>query len=360
MTLHSLTGSTSIELKINAKESIFDEIHISINGQDVAYSLTNDTIQINHPLDMGIHQLHLRIKDGSRIAIDDVFVNSSSLRQVLYMSYITTDAGEMLQPATTLWEKTQTWILPFGNPVSYWISLVSQKVAAQSLGQDLSKKYNIIYPAKIKLQGNCLPLVRDFFEHNFDFFCKPKDETNFLPLRKTNVDISGFDIQSVLDEIDANWQWIQDNQAEYSQKEYTDQTLPGLPSWTNLRIFIDDEFLFESDRLPVVQQLVKSLPVNGIKKAYIGILPPGSIIAPHVDNTGLAAPGSRGCNTLYIPLRWPPGNYFKFSSGGLIDSATPWLINISDHVHALINQSDQYRVILSVTLDPKQNLHLLA
>lgn len=358
----SSVSNTIIELKINSDDSVFNSVAIKINDQDVAYSLANNTIRISCPLDMGIHQLHLRIKDGSRITIDNVFINSSGLRQTIYMSYIVTETGEMVQPATTLWEKTQTWVLPFGNPVSYWINLISQKIPPDMLGQDLSKKYNIIYPVKIKLQENCFPLVTDFFEHNFDFFCRPIDETNFLPQRKTNLTISDFDIQSALDEIDQNWQWIQDNQVvQYAGKEYNDlESVAGIEPWLNLKIIADNKFLPESDRLPKVQQLIRSLSVNSIKKAHIGILPPGSIIAPHVDNIGLTEPGARGCQTLYIPLRWPPGNYFKFSSGGLIDSPEPWLINNSDHMHALINQSNQYRIILNIIMDPEQNLHLLA
>lgn len=352
---------TSIKLQINPHASDFNSLHITVNNQPVEYLLIGNTVQLICAIDMGIHQLSIRLNDGNRICIDDVIINSAGLRQTLYLSYIKTDTGEIQQPATVLWEKTQTWILPFGNPVSYWISLVCQKINPGLLGQDLAKKYNIIYPAKITLQENCLPVVKDFFEHNFDFFCKPKEATNFLPMRKTNVDISKFDIQPALDEIDDNLQWIRYNQTPYPQKEYNDRELmQGTETWHNFLIYAENRFCYEPNILPKTKHLLQSLPVNSIKRAYIGILPPGAIIAPHIDNVGLAAPGDKGCNVLYMPLRWPPGNYFKFCSGGLIDSADTWLINTSDHVHALINESNQTRIILSVILDLEQNLHLIA
>ena len=352
---------TSIKLQINPHASDFNSLHITVNNQPVEYLLIGNTVQLICAIDMGIHQLSIRLNDGNRICIDDVIINSAGLRQTLYLSYIKTDTGEIQQPATVLWEKTQTWILPFGNPVSYWISLVNTKLPASALGQDLSKKYNILYPCKIKLQKDCLPVVKDFFEHNFDFFCKPKEATNFLPQRKTNLDISKYNIQAVLDEIEKNWQLVLAKQSTYAQKLYNDRELPlDSNSWINLLIFINGNFVLEPNELPLLQQLISDLPINNIKKSYIGILPPGAVIAPHMDNVGLAAPGDKGCNMLYMPLRWPPGNYFKFCSGGLIDSADTWLINTSDHVHALINESNQTRIILSVILDLEQNLHLIA
>lgn len=352
---------TSIELKINPDDSDFNSLCISVNNQPVEYLLTNNTVQIICAIDMGIHQLSVRLNDGNRIAIDDVSINSSGLRQTLYLSYIKTHTGELLQPATTIWDNTQEWILPFGNPVSFWSSLVNTKLPAGVLGQDLSTKYTILYPCKIKLQKDCLPVAKDFFEHNFDFFCKPKQATNFLPQRKANLDMSKYNVQAVLDELENNWQLILTKQSTYAQKLYNDRELPPDAScWINLLIFNNGNFVLEPNELPLLQQLVNDLPINNIKKSYIGILPPGAVIAPHIDNVGLTAPGAKGCNSLYIPLSWPTGNYFKFNSGGLIDSKDTWLINISDHTHALVNQSSQNRIILSITLDPEQNLHLIA
>ena len=66
---------------------------------------------------------------------------------------------------------------------------------------------------------------------------------------------------------------------------------------------------------------------------------------------------------MYIPLSWPSGNYFKFATGGLIDSDSPWMINTGDHTHALINQSDQNRLVLTLMpfIEKDQDFfHLLA
>jgi hypothetical protein len=174
--------------------------------------------------------------------------------------------------------------------------------------------------------------------------------------------MSKYNIQAVLDEIEKNWQLMLEKQStKYAQTLYNNRELPADASrWITVPIFNNGNFIFEPSKLPLLQQLVNDLPINNIKQCNIGILPPGAVIAPHIDNAGLTTPGNKGCNSLYIPLVWPPGNYFKFNSAGLIDSTDPWLINISDHTHALVNESNQNRIILSVILDPEQNLHLIA
>lgn len=351
---------THIELKLD-NESDFTQLGIQINGETVEYSCQDNSIVVLCDLEMGLHQLTLTMLNGSRVSVSDVKIDSASVRQTLYMSYIKTATGQTLQPATVVWDKSQQWVLPFGNPVSYWITLVLNKVGSQELGKDLSEIYNIIYPEKIKLSSQYPRVVQDFFNHNFDFFCKPKADTNLLPYRKCNLDIANFNVQDAVKEIENNWQWIYDRQTQYAQKYYNDLELPSnYPDWFSLMLYNENKWALESFELPALQALVKSLPVQGMIKSYIGLLPPGGIIAPHVDSKPNHTPGKIGCSTLYIPLKWPAGNYFKFASGGLIDSNTPWFINITDHVHALVNDSDSSRIILSITLDPKQNSHLLA
>ena len=357
---------TPIILKINPAESDFNSLYISINNQPVEYLLTNHTIEIAIDLDMGIHQLSVRLHDGSRLTIDDVIINHSGVRQTLYLSYIKTSTGQFLQPATVLWDKTQEWILPFGNPVSFWLTLVNSKVPAGELGSDLFEKYNIQYPCKIKLQIPCLPLVKDFFEHNFDFFFKPKEDLHLLSQRKINLDMSLYDVQSVVNEIEKNWQYISTNQRIPAQEQYNSKELPtGSARWMHIQLIQDGNWTTHIHTLPLLQDLIQKLPVSNIKKSFLNILPPGAIIAPHIDNVMSNANqlGQFGCNTLYIPLSWPSGNYFKFATGGLIDSDSPWMINTGDHTHALINQSDQNRLVLTLMpfIEKDQDFfHLLA
>ena len=350
---------TKIELKINAADSDFKDLDICINEQQVEYSVYNNSVLISCNLDMGIHQLSVQLINGTRINIDDVRINSASLRHTIYLSYIQTASGDKLNPSTVLWDNSQKWILPFGNPVSYWISLTTSKIQPGDWGKNLYEIYNIIYPSKIKIRSEFPQVVKDFFEHNFDFYCKSAGSVNFLPQCKSNLDISGYDIQALSDEIESNYQWFVENQRKVAQKYYNDREWPdNYANWLSVTIYKDGKFV--NDKLPLLQSFVKNLPINNIQTVFVGILEPGAAVAPHCDKSPNHVPGKEGCNRLYIPLKWSPKNYLKFASGGLIDSAVPYIINNTDHVHALINASDQNRIILSIILDPEQNLHLLA
>lgn len=349
-----------IELKIDTEDSDFNSLRICVNDQLVEYSVTSDTISICCDIDMGIHQLTVQLLDGKRLNIVDAVINSSGLRQAFWLSYIKTISG-IAQPATVLWESTQQWVLPFGNPVSYWLTLVTNKIQSRDLSKNLYEIYNIIYPDKIIVDHTYPKIVRDFFEHNFDFFCESKDKITLLPQRKSNIKLPETDVQQVLDEINSNYNLLVDLQKSYDQKMYNDREWVSTSQpWLTVPVFRNGKFTINDDQLPALRSLIQALPVHDLESAFIGILPPGTYIAPHVDKTPGHYPGKEGCNRLYIPLLWPKGNYFKFASGGMIDSCTPWFINNTDHVHSLINSSNEYRVILTLTLNSEKNQHLLA
>jgi hypothetical protein len=357
----TITMTTLVELKLNPVESDFSKLRICVNHQMVDYSILNDTISISCDIDMGIHQLTLQLVDGTRISIIDALVNTASVRHTLYMSYVKTSSDEISQPATVLWNQSQTWVLPFGNPISFWLGLISNKIQSSDFGKNLYEIYNIIYPETIELDTKYPKVIQDFFKYNFDFFCRPKADINFLPQRKCNIDISTYDTQEVLTEVADNQLWIQEHQKLSAQKYYNDQEWhKDYTLWTTLKIYDAYKCILPIDRLPKLQSLIKNLPVNEISQAYLGILPPGSVIAPHTDKKANHVPGTLGCNVLYIPLSWPARNYFKFASGGIVDSNSTWFINNTDHVHALVNDSNQSRVVLTITLDPAQHYQLLS
>ena len=67
---------------------------------------------------------------------------------------------------------------------------------------------------------------------------------------------------------------------------------------------------------------------------------------PHTDSE---------CNPykIYVPLSWPEGSLFKMFGQGNIDftDLKPNLINTSDVIHSVVNDSDEYRIIFSFYAD---------
>ena len=73
---------------------------------------------------------------------------------------------------------------------------------------------------------------------------------------------------------------------------------------------------------------------------------PRGYIMPHVDSE---------CNPykVYVPLSWPEGSLFKMFGQGNIDftDLKPNLINTSDVIHSVVNDSDEHRIIFSFYAD---------
>ena len=73
---------------------------------------------------------------------------------------------------------------------------------------------------------------------------------------------------------------------------------------------------------------------------------PKKYILPHVDSE---------CNPykVYVPLSWPAGSVFKVYKQGEVDFSElrPNIINTSDHMHSVVNDSEQHRIIFSFYSD---------
>ena len=73
---------------------------------------------------------------------------------------------------------------------------------------------------------------------------------------------------------------------------------------------------------------------------------PGGFIMPHADSE---------CNPhkIYVPLSWPSGSVFKIYRQGEVDftQLRPNLIATSGHMHSVINDSQESRIIFSFYVD---------
>jgi len=73
---------------------------------------------------------------------------------------------------------------------------------------------------------------------------------------------------------------------------------------------------------------------------------PHGYITPHVDSE---------CNPykIYVPLSWPPGSVFKVYRHGEVDfeELKPNIIATSGHMHSVINDSNESRIIFSFYVD---------
>lgn len=342
----------SIRIFFNPNNSNFTTINCLINNQQIDYTIHDNVISIECEIPFGIHSLQIKLTDDNQqLAIQDVSINHASIRMMLYLSYIIDSAGKIQQPMTSLWEKNQTWVLPFGNPVSFWISLVYQKINNGMLGTNLYEKFLIYYPTSLKLPDNYPTVVRTFFEHDFDFVVLPKDTPiKKLPLVPAELDIDLSLIESAAKEAEENRYWLgalaaDIRQSAYDENDNWDQS----KKWTRVHLYGPNKDIL--DQLPNIKKLIENLDFN-IYSVNLGILPPGGSIAPHSDFTTYSDSNydHEIDLYLYVPLNWPVGSFMKMNGAGIISDNTPHFVNVVDYTHSLVNNSQEYRTILGVMI----------
>lgn len=345
-----------IEIFYNPQTNFTKNLVVSINSIDTPFVIENDKITIFDNCAIGLHTLRIQQLDNdSRLEILNVKINGVGVRQTIYFSWIEQE-GKKLQPATTLWEKNQIWVFPFLNPVSHWIAILGEKLYLNSLGKNLFDLYKIYIPESIEINKKYPIGLQDFFKYNFNCTILPKDcfQSKNIPFELYSIDV---DISSLYNEIYQNLPYLKSISDKYYQYDYNILEDPGLNTdncWYNIKLFrnINGEKIHKVkiDKLPLTYNFVNSLSID-FNKISINVLPPGGYLYPHVDRLPESEPeNKKGCKELYIPLNYPKGAVIKLQNVGILPN-TPVVFNNQYFAHAVVNDSDQTRIVLTVSFD---------
>lgn len=341
-----------------------DDIAVTLDGLSVNFVCRDGGIDIVANSTFGLHKLAITNKSNNRITITNVSIYGCNLRKLLYLSWIEDKTGSKFQPATELWESDQTWILPFGAPLSYWIETVERKLPNGVFGQNLFNLYNIYYPDSITLDSSVPQVIQDFFQYNFDFTVIPKSNIDLCnvpymkyikPIPQKLIDDAAAELTNSLDyliSLAGSYDQFSDNVSEFKQDSAS--------TWKRLWLFrpttgdFTQQTINSTEKLPAVQKLLDNLDLK-IWKAFIGIMPPGGILYPHIDYVdykNIKHKPFEGCTQLYLPIVWPENNYIKFAGAGTVSKSDgPVVINNTHFTHAVVNASNDYRFVIGIGCD---------
>ena len=337
------------------QDILVDDISISVDNSIVPYTIKNQCITVL-ARDPGLHILKLTTHTNKKINIRQVKIGGCSLRKLIYLSYLITQSGKRFQPATELWEADQTWVLPFGYPLSYWLDTVEQQIANGYLGKNLFKNFYFYYPESIKFKNNQFPqMIQDFFKYNFNFTLidKANPDIKKIPYMEYTKEIPTDLIEDTSKEIVENLEFIMSAGTTYGQqKDNIDEFDSSL--WRIIWLAKNKTLTEDSKKFPNAQKLINFLDLN-YWHAFIGILPPGGFIYPHTDLdisklNNKEFEEYQGCTQLYVPLLCKPGNYIKFAGGGTIELTIgqPMIINNDQFTHCVVNSSQHPRYVLAI------------
>lgn len=321
-------------------ESDNPNLSITLDNITCPFSVDNNQAVFSRPIEFGFHTLQLTT--DRPIKILDVLIDGVSVKHTLYLGY----SGQTL----TTEIESGVWELPFVNPVSQWISSCAKKIPNRFYGSNLYDKYEIFYPESIEVNSQYPKVLRDFFQHNFDFHTYIKG-TNPLhaadvPYVKLNLE---YNESALLAEFDSNLQLIE--QHEYKPS----QVIPGKPKPWQVAMAIYPESstpTISKNDFPEFFRLLESIEGIDIGLAFIGALEPGGCVLPHIDDVytyNESIKECSGCCQIYIPVGWKPGNYFKFHNVGLVPyDQGAMLINNTNFFHASFNDSDSTRYTIGI------------
>ena len=341
-----------IEIILNPDSSKFSNILLSIDNIPATYIVNENKIVIDQSIELGLHILRLQLSDNnSRIDIKDVTINGASLRQTLFFSFIE-QGQDRRQPATCIWDISQVWVLPFLNPVSHWIGLLGEKLRKDALGTDLSLDYKIYIPESNQVADKYPPGIIDFFKINFGCTIIHKDDVNNknLPYEKYTGELN---TSGVYDEIYRNLNLVRavvpKTQGSYNPRD--DKDFDPNNGWftaTACRVINGiKEYNVDPTILPLTYAFVQSLNIE-YDTIIISVSPPRTYAYTHIDKRADTADEKfDGCTKLYIPLNHPKGSMVKFRNVGLLPNS-PSIMNSHYYSHAVINDSDETRIVLAV------------
>lgn len=333
------------------------DIEVFIDQIPAKFTLRQSKIEIESDLDFGLHQLRINSRTDQRWQISNVTINDSSLRKLLYLSWACNNTTSHIHPCTEFWEPGMSWILPFGNPVSYWLSLVESKIPNEEFGKDLAKNYFIWYPDRVKIQGSFPQTVKDFFWHNFDFVVVDKNQMDLKkipymqyknPISDELMALASNDINNNLDIIQGELMSSSQHQENLAEFDfYTDQH-----EWKNIPLKKENGSCCYVTKLPNVWKLLDSLNLS-VLYACIGVLPAGGFLYPHTDDVHDLTHATTGCKLLHIPLQWPAGNWLKLSGTNALNLADTgaMVINNNYFTHAIVNTGHRPRYTLILRTD---------
>lgn len=350
-----------IEILFNPADSEFSNLLISLDRKFIDYSIVENKIVMSAPIELGMHVLRLQLVNiDSKLDIADVLIDGSSLRQTLFFSFVEEDSTRT-QPATCVWKTTQEWVLPFMNPVSHWIGLLGEKLRKDALGTDLSQDYRIYIPESYILNDKFPPALADFFKFNFDCVILHKDEVSLqnLPYELYTKEIN---IDGIYDEIYRNIDLIRSKlsistgtQHFYNQRDDKNFDYGGCWFATTICKIREGEKNYLTatpEMLPRTYALFDSLNLD-YDVLTIAVSPPGTYAYTHIDRLPVGHNEKFiGCKKLYIPLNYPAGSAIKVRNVGILPQV-PTIINAQYYSHAVVNDSDETRIVLSATYNYK-------
>jgi hypothetical protein len=356
-------------LIVFSDDSDISSVNFYIDDNLTKPTLIDNTAVFDLDIDAGIHMLKLTLKKDAHVEIKDFRLDGVTIREYLYMSFMEA-GGKKYQPCCELTTTDHVWRLPFANPMSLWYTLCTRKFSNKLFGTNLYDRFEIVYPDRIDPGPDYPTIIRDFFNHNFDFQVYEKSKldnpwhTRDIPYFKVALNYDHAAIEAELfeniDSILPRHLEVVSHRALKGAKNVNQWAITHTITWkdkNNPKHWRDRVVWPILERMPNLLKYYESLEVDEIYSANIGWMPPGGFGSPHIDiddPCGWTDEEYIGLSNLYVPFRCSDGMYFKLGNS-YVPLDAPTAINNFNFTHALFNGSKNLRLTLGTTVKAESN-----
>lgn len=364
-------------LTITFESQDIPKFDILINSIPVSYQIIDNQIVLEHDIIFGLNMLKIKLNQGTQVIINDLSLNGVSARHSLYLAFHENPKTN----STWLTVTNRELIIPFGNPMSWWLAECAKKIPNSYYGTNLYEQFDIFYSESLIIDSKFPKLLQDFMKYNFGFHVVDKSKSllhnKTLPWIKINLD---YDENALFTEFSNNIDILKSNhylskqKTEFTslQNQYNKKESANVNFWEVAKVIYQNKFNpkkiinFDPKKLPIFFKLIKDIESLDIEiiHAYIGTVYPGSYVAPHADDWykhDKIYENTHGPSGFFIPIGWKDGNYFKFNDIGFLPyHQAPFLVNNAEFMHGSINASDTVRFTIQLTCRfTEENIRIL-
>jgi hypothetical protein len=307
----------------------------NLNDEKIDFKLGDEV-----SLPIGWYELNIEYS-GEKTDINEIIVNDESIEHLMYSGWYTDGAGRKHQPGMTLWDNGGRFKIWLHTDVGVFRERLLRSIRNGDFGTDLSLNYQFTCDKPLNINPNFPQNLKSFFRA-WDGPNWWHKKSNLLPYQYApNIDL---DKNKIIEECT--------NLCVHKRSKVTDSGNGWELMYSDQKLVFELPFVsIDKQKFPNIKRLMDTIGMEEALNVVFYSLEPGGYIDEHVDDNAYNRKGYRylkGCRTFYWSLTDPGDVFFKFGRCGLIPLDRPLFINPVSHVHGVVNQGQNKRLVISI------------
>ena len=284
---------------------------------------------------------------SKKVEIFDILINDESIKEIIFTGFYTDAKNKKHQPANAIWDENGYYSIWLHTQLGFLYQRFYDQIKPGDFGSNLFTKYMLTIDRNIKINDNWSNSLKSYFAYGNgpNWWLKNSKYTPYEIIDDNYI--RSINTDHLLNELE-----------KFLVNEIHDMN--GHKGWDRLgyrktytKLAYNENLLqIEDISNTLVKDFVKKLGYKNIIDIEILKLKKDSFIPIHKDAyTDKIYQNNNytfGAKKFYWNISNSKNIYFKLGTSGLLPLESPLFINTANHVHAVVNQSNDGRVVISV------------